>query len=342
MATDVRVAVAGATGALGAEIIKVLDAASWRPAQLVALARASTTTSHVEYGDQRVPVDDQRDDGLDGVDGLIIASPAGAEIGDAAVRLGIPTVDCSQARAEDAAVPLVVPWIDGDGLGGADRGLVSIPDPAATLVASLLAPLARAGLHGPGHATVFVPASREGKGGIEELSRQVVALFNNQTPPRKVFPNGLAFDLLPVVGASVAEDGWAPRERAVAAQIARLVGAYEAFDVTLVGVPVFSGISAEVTFTPPRAVPVELALRILSDGGVQVPESGGVRYIPRPRRVEGKSLAHAGRVRLGADGRTLYVWGAMDNLRATATAAVSSLAGLLGMASGAEPLDVDG
>jgi aspartate-semialdehyde dehydrogenase len=55
MGTDVRVAVAGATGALGAEIIKVLDAASWRPAQLVALARASTTTSHVEYGDSGSP-----------------------------------------------------------------------------------------------------------------------------------------------------------------------------------------------------------------------------------------------------------------------------------------------
>jgi aspartate-semialdehyde dehydrogenase len=285
-------------------------------------------------------VDDQLEDGLDGVDGLIIASPAGAEIGDAAVRLGIPTVDCSQARAEDAGVPLVVPWIDA--IGDADRGIVSIPDPAATLVASLLAPLARAGVRGPGHATVLVPASREGKAGIEELSRQVVALFNNQTPPRKVFPNGLAFDLLPVVGASVADDGWAPRERAVAVQIARLVGEDDAFDVTLVGVPVFSGISAEVTFVPSRVVPVELALRLLADGGVQVPESGGVRYLPRPRRVEGRSHAHAGRVRIGADGRTLHLWGSMDNLRATAAAAVSSLAGLLGVASGAEPLDVDG
>lgn len=342
MGSDFRVAVAGATGALGAEIVKVLDGASWRPAQLVAAARATTTTAHVDYGDARVSVDDLDEETLDGVDGLILAVPAGAAaLADLAVRRGIPVVDCSQAHAEDPSIPLVVPWINPGALVGLERGMVAIPDPSAHLVASILGPLARAGIGGPALATVLVPASREGKGGIDELSRQVVALFNAGTPPRKVFPNGLAFDLLPALGSTVQEDGWTLRERQIAAQIARLVGTDAPIDVTQVGVPVFSGLAVELALTPARTIPTDLVLRILTDAGVALPESAGVRYLPRPRRVEGKPFTHVGRVRTGSDGRTLHVWGSADNLRATAAAAAAALAVLLGVASGLGATDGD-
>lgn len=329
MGTDLRVAVAGATGALGGEIVKVLDQVTWRPAHLVALARASTSTSHVDYGEARVPVDDLSEDGVEGADALIVAVPGegGAEAVRMGMRLGIPTVDCSGGA--DAGVPLCVPWVNPEALADLSRGppgIVAVPDPGAALVASVLAPLRRAGIEGPAQAVVLSPASREGKAGIEELSRQVVALFNSGDPPRKVFPNGLAFDLLPAIDPP-GEDGWTPRERAVSAAIQRLSGASAPVDVSIVGVPVFSGLSAEIVLRPARPVPVELALRILADGGLALPESAGVRYLPRPRRVEGKPFAHVGRVRHGADG-ALHVWASMDNLRTSAAAAVA-LAGLM-------------
>lgn len=328
MGTDLRVAVAGATGALGGEILKVLDGARWRPAHAVALARATTSTTHVDYGEERIPVDDLSDEALEGLDALFVAVPfaAAGRITDAAVRAGVTTVDCTGASAADPGVPLVVPWINPEALAEVPRGLVAVPDPSATLLASALGPLRRAGLDGPAEAVVLVPASREGKAGIDELSRQVVALFNTATPPRKVFKEGLAFDLLPSLGA-VAEDGWTDRERDVAAQVARLVGA--GVDCTLVGVPVFSGLSAHLTVHLARPAMADLALRILADGGVQVPEAAGARYLPRPRRVEGRPFAHVGRVRLGSDGRRLHLWLAMDNLRTSATAAVAAAAALL-------------
>jgi aspartate-semialdehyde dehydrogenase len=328
MGSDLRVGVVGATGALGAEIIKVLDAAPWRPEGLVALASATTTTSHVEYGDERVPVDDVADEALDGLDLVILALPAEAArpIGEAAVREGVPVVDCTGAFADDADVPLVIPWVNPEVLQEVRGGVVAVPTPEVILLASVLGPLKRAGIEGRASATVLVPASRAGRQGVEELSRQVVALFNAGTPPRRVFPTGLAFDLLPAVGA-VEEDGWTDRERAISERLGYLLDWPEPVDVSVVGVPVFSGLAATLQLTPTRAVPPELAQRILADGGVQVPEeAAGVRALPRPRRVEGQPFAHVGRVRLGGDDRTLHLWLGIDNLRATATVAASCAA----------------
>ena len=70
--------------------------------------------------------------------------------------------------------PLVVPWVNPEALAEIPRGVVAIPDAGATLVASLVGPMRRAGLGGTVEATVLVPASREGKAGIDELSRRAL------------------------------------------------------------------------------------------------------------------------------------------------------------------------
>lgn len=330
-----RVAIAGATGALGGEIVRVLDQVRWRPETLVALARASTSITHVEYGQERVPVDDLSEDAIEGADLLFLALPPepARAIGEVAAKRGIPVVDCSGAFADEPSVPLVVPWVNPEAFQQLAFGVVAIPDPTALLVASILGPLRRAGIDGAVQVVGFVPASREGKGGIEELSRQVVALFNQGTPPRKVFPQGLAFDLLPA-SETIGDDGWTPQEERVAAQIARLAPSSAPHDVTLVGVPVFSGLSATISIALDRPVMREIVLRILSEGGVRLPESAASRYLPRPRRVEGQPFAAVGRVRIGTAhpgraGTTLHLWASMDNLRTAATAAVSAAGVLL-------------
>lgn len=327
MASDVRVGLAGATGALGGEILRVLDRAPWRPEHVVALASPRTTVSHVEYGDERLPVDDLSDQAMDDLDVLILAVPSDVarEAGERAIAEGTPVVDCSGVFADDGDVPLVVPWINPEGLGDLARPVVSLPRPATTLLASALGPLRRAGVEGPVDATVLVPASIRGREGVEELSRQVVALFNSSTPPRRVFPEGLAFDLLPQLGPAD-DDGRTADERRVGAELERLLGASGPYDVQMVGVPVFSGFSAHVVLRSQRRAPPELVTQILADGGVRLSDDPAPRYVPRPRRVEGKPFAHAGRIRQGAGGE-LHLWLSMDNLATSAAVAVS-LAGV--------------
>ena len=332
MATDLRIGVAGATGAVGAEIIRVLDRASWRPDTLVPLARPTTGKSHVDYGDDRVPVDDVADEALEGLDGLILALPEedARSVGLQALDEGVPVVDVSGGLLGESDLPMVVPWINPERLLEAPTAGVLLPGSAALLVASALGPLARAGFAGAVSATVLLPASSWGRDGVDELAAQVRALFNADAPPRKVFDQGLAFDLLPQVG-SLLPEGNTDMERRAIEDLGRLVGVDpDLVDVTMVGVPVFSGLSAVVTLHLGRHVDAALVERVLVDGGVVKRPSEAPRDLPRPRKVEGQPFAHLGRVRTSPDG-AVRLWLAMDNLRTIATAAVASAATLLGV-----------
>lgn len=320
-----EIGLAGATGALGKEILAVLDEAPWRPDKVVPLASATTAVSFVEYGGDKVAVDDLDDQAMDDLDALILAVPpeVARAAGERAIEAGVPVIDCSGAWASVSGVPVVVPWVNPEALGELGREVVAaIPSAAANLLAGALGPLRRAGVRGEVEATVLVPASAWGRAGIEELSAQVIALFNQGTPPRKVFEHGLAFDLAPQVGP-VGDDGWSEAEQRVAHELRRLTGLTEPMAITMVGVPVFSGISAAIHLRTPRAVDVNLVERILRDGGVTVPEAPGARYVPRPRRVDGKPFVEVGRLRADPAGAGLHLWASIDNLRGSAAVTVA-------------------
>lgn len=321
------IGVAGATGALGKEIVRALEAVPWEVDEVVPLARASSRTPFVTFRDAEIAVDDIGDEALERLDLLILALPADAAVewGNRAIQVGTRVVDCSGGLASPT-VPVGIPWVNPAQLLQGVRGAVAMPSPETILAASVLAPLKRAGLDGTTEATFYVPASRVGKGGIEELSAQVVALFNAGTPPRKVFADGLAFDLLPTFGEPTAE-GWTPGETRASNELGALLELDDV--VTLrVGVPVFSGLSVELRIEPNKRPVPELVRQILVDAGIQVPEPETARSVPRPRRVEQHPFPSAGRIRVDERGEVLRVWASMDNLRGSATVAVG-LAGLL-------------
>ena len=124
----------------------------------------------------------------------------------------------------------------------------SFPSPTATALARVFRPLKGLGAWGF-QANVTLSASRFGMGGIEELSQQVMALFSTSEPKKKVFPNGLAFDILPVLGA-VQEDGNTSAENKVNAELANLLHiGPQYFRTTINLAPIFSGISCNVTIS---------------------------------------------------------------------------------------------
>ncbi len=326
MSVPATIGLIGATGALGKELLAVLDAAPWRHARVVAMASAATAETTVSYGDDTVPVDDVEPVGLAELDGVVVAVPRerAAALVDAAAAVGVPVVDTSGHALEVLSQPLVVPWVNRDVLAAPrPRDVVGIPSAAGILLATILAPLARAGLVSAAEATVLLPASAWGRGGVDELSRQVVALFNAGTPPRKVFPHGFAFDLLPQIGAPGAT-GWTADEVRVAAEVARLTRVRAA--VTLVGTPVFSGISATLRLSVPDAVVPEALIAALSDAGVEVLDDPSGRKLPRPRRVEGSGKVAVARLRAIPGASAIALWAAADNLHLSAVAAVGVLA----------------
>jgi aspartate-semialdehyde dehydrogenase len=98
--------------------------------------------------------------------------------------------------------------------------------------------------------------------------------------------------------------------------------------VTLIGVPVFSGISAEIRVETEDVVEADKVAQVLSKGGCQV-VAPGARALPRPRKVEGQPLIHVGRIRNAPNGRGIHVWASADNLAGVATVMVSGCRALL-------------
>lgn len=320
------VGVAGATGALGREIVSALETVPYKPEEVVPLARASSKTPFVEYDGREIAVDDIADEVLERLDLLFLALPpeAAMQWGTEAVKKGIAVVDTSGAMHR-AGVPIGIPWVNPEALGSAPGRALCVPSPEAILAGAVLGPLERAGLGGSAEATFFVPASRVGRDAIQELSAQVIALFNAGTPPRKVFKDGLAFDLLPSAGEAVGY-GWTESEQRVAEQVRAILDVE--LTVLRVGVPVFSGLAMELRIEPAKRPVPELVSQILRDGGVEVEAGESPRTLPRPRRMEGRPFAQAGRIRVDERGEVLRIWAAMDNLRASATVAVG-LGGIL-------------
>jgi aspartate-semialdehyde dehydrogenase len=331
-----RIGIVGVTGALGRELMSVLDAAPWRPDEVVALARWSSAAPFVDYGDQQVPVHDAAVADWGRLDGVIVAAPRADTEGlvDRIASMGVPVVDCSGSQLEQLDVPLVVPWLNGEALDAPrERDVVAVPSAVATMLASVLRPLVAAGYDDGADATVMVPASHWGRPGVDELSKQVVALFNSGVPPRRVFPEGFAFDVTPSVGA-LGASGWSGSELQATGEVFRVAGGR--CTVSMMGVPVFSGLSAEVRVRIEEGAEAADIVRVLKGAGLQVTEGAQTRKLPRPRRVEGEAFAQVGRVRSSPLGDGIYLWVSMDNLRATATAAVGCLGALLRQGEGAD------
>lgn len=314
----------GATGAVGNEVVAVLDKAPWRPEKVVAIAQASTSTPFVDYGDQQLPVEDLRHVSWSDMDGVIVAVPRddAGEIVEHIADEGIPLIDCSGSQLTNLEVPLVVPWLDASVLDAPrPRDVVAVPSAAGALLGSVLRSLGSV----TASATVMLPASSWGRDGVEELSKQVIALFNQGVAPRKVFGDGLAFDLLPQVGTRTAS-GWSSTEVRIATEVARIAGVR--CDVSLVAVPLFTGVSATIRIDG-EGLEAEFVEQKLVAGGLDLVDGASARSLPRPRRMDGVAIPQVARVRAGMDGRSVHLWTSVDNLHATATASVAALAALL-------------
>ncbi len=324
-----RVGVAGATGALGKEIISVLEASPWRPGTIVPLASAKSTVPFVDWQGSQVAVDELGHEDLGSLDAVFVALPRAIarDFVERAAVAGVRVVDASGSHLDDLNFPLVLPWMGLDKLGAPRaRDVAAIPSAAATLVGTVVGAIARGFDVGSVTATVMTPASAAGRDAIEELSRQVVSLFNGSPPPRKVYPQGLAFDLLPLVGEA-GVTGWSTEEIRIAAEIGRLTSVRA--DVTLVAAPLFSGMAATIRVEIDEDVLVEDVIDKLEEGLVKVTLGSDPRKLPRPRKLEGERQVHVARVRRTLDGKAIELWASMDNLRVAAVAAVGTMAALL-------------
>ena len=313
------VAVAGASGLLGAEVLKALEE-SFPVGELRAIAGGDAGSEPVEFREEEVELAPADAKTFDGVDVLFLAGSA-KEAGELA-KLAFPRgvrliVDLSGRFADEADVPLILSSVNPAAMNSLPaRALVAVPDPVTSIVATALAPLAAAVGIARVHASTYESASGMGRAGMDELGKQIKELFNYRSSESRIFPRALAFNSLPRVGAFSA-NGFTDAEHAFARHVARLLGGGTKVSATRAWVPAFSAHSVSLLVETKTPISPADARKLLDEhDSIEVLDDPQEDEFPVSGDTVGGDTVVVGRLRADeSDPTRLLLWATGDNVR---------------------------
>ena len=319
-----ELAVVGATGVVGRELVGAL-AQSGHPADRVRLlASERSSGEELSYGDETLEVEVASANSLRGARVVFLATPADVSrtLAQVAEAGGALVIDTSRAFVSDLRTPVVFPRIPGAGLGrvpGARR--FRVPGPVSQTLLTCLEPLrAAAGLREV-HCAAFICSSAAGREGVAELEQQTAGLLAGRELEATHFPHRLGFNLVPQVGPFSEGSGSTLEELSWRAETGLLWGrSAPALDGTAVWVPTFYGDLVLMHVRPGRAVsPAEARQLLQAAPGLKVLDVPAERVYPMPMLVTADDTIHVGRIRsFAGNAEVLELVAAIDNAGATA------------------------
>ena len=315
-----RVAVVGATGAVGEAMLSILAERRFPVSELVALASERSAGGTVAYGDDEVLVRDLAGFDPAGVD-IALFSAGGSvskEFAPAFARAGAVVIDNSSAFRQNPDVPLVVAEVNPEAAMQRPRGIIANPNCSTMQMVVALAPIHRAvGIERINVAT-YQSVSGAGREAMEELGRQTGALLNFQGAAPERFPVQIAFNLIPHIDEFL-DNGFTREEMKLVWETRRILGD-ESIQVnpTAVRVPVFYGHSEAVHIETRDKIDAATARALLAASpGVNVVDERGAGGYPTPvTHASGSDAVFVGRIREDlSHPRGLDMWIVSDNIR---------------------------
>jgi aspartate-semialdehyde dehydrogenase len=323
-----RVAVVGATGAVGREMLRILEERRFPVDELVPLASPRSAGRRVPFLGEELEVRPLSLDALRGVD--LSLSAAGASVARSFVReaaaAGTTCIDKSSAFRMEPDVPLVIPEVNPEALEGSPR-IVAVPNCTTIVALMAVAPLHRAAGLRRLVLSSYQAVSGAGRDGVAELVEQVEKLRGQEEelarPDPAALPSGdtfgktIAFNVLPRIDA-FDEEGWTGEETKTMRESRKILGLPD-LDVvaTCVRVPVMVGHAVAVLAEFARPISPEEAREVLAAApGVRVVDDPERGLYPSPLEAAGRDEVLVGRVRR-APGRddALLLFSCGDNLR---------------------------
>ncbi|WNM59865.1 aspartate-semialdehyde dehydrogenase [Candidatus Nitrospira allomarina] len=312
------VAVVGATGAVGTEMIQVLEEREFPVEELVPLASARSEGNEVMFRGQTLPVKVLEHNSFEGVDVALFSAGAGVstEFGPIAVKAGAVVVDNSSAWRMDPNVPLVVPEVNVDALSG-HQGLIANPNCSTIQMVVALKPLHDAVQIKRIIVTTFQSVSGTGKDAMEELIDQSRQLLSFGEAKVSVYPHQIAFNCLPHIDDFL-PNGYTKEEMKMVNETRKILGeSLLPITATTVRVPVFICHAESVNIETEQKLSANDARAILSAApGIQVYDDPSRNLYPLPIDVVGTDAVFVGRVREDESvTHGLNLWIVADNLR---------------------------
>jgi aspartate-semialdehyde dehydrogenase len=294
-----HVAVVGATGAVGVEMIRTLEKRQFPVSRLTLLASARSAGRKARFRGEEVPIQELTKDSFAGVDLALLSAGASVsrEFAPVAARAGCVVVDNSSAFRMDDAVPLVVPEINAGDVKK-HRGIIANPNCTTIVALMALYPLHQAFGVTRVFASSYQAVSGSGAQAIEELRRQVGQVVNRQPVTKEVYPHQIAFNVLPQVD-SFLPSGYTKEEMKMQNE-GRKIMHHPAFraSVTCVRVPVYRAHSVAVSAEFEKPVTVAVAREVLRKApGLDVIDEPETSAYPMPLLAAEQDNCAVGRLR---------------------------------------------
>ena len=313
-----NVAVVGATGAVGEEMMKILEERKFPVDNLLPLASARSAGKTVTFKGEEFEVEELTHDSFDGIDIALFSAGASRslEFAPSAVEAGAVVIDNSSAYRMDPEAPLVVPEVNAHAIRR-HKGIIANPNCSTIQMVVALKPLHDAARIKRIVVSTYQSVSGTGKKAIDELDQQVRNIFNMQDVTPKVYPYQIAFNCLPQIDVFT-ESGYTKEEIKMVNETKKIMEDDSIkVTATCVRVPVFFAHSESVNVEFERPLSPEKAREILSKApGVELRDDPSKLVYPLAIDAAGKDPSYVGRVR--ADDTVehgLNMWIVSDNIR---------------------------
>lgn len=314
----VNVAILGATGRVGQELLKILSERKFPIGELKLLASARSKDATIEYEGKKYPVIEPSLEAFKNVD--IVLASAGADISlkfaPMAVQQGAVVIDNSNAYRMQEDVPLIVPEVNGDAIK-THKGIIANPNCSTAQLVVVLKPLHDISPMTRLIVSTYQSVSGAGKEAMDELEQQTKAVVNDQEFPPQIFQKQIAFNLIPHID-SFLDNGYTKEEMKVVFETRKIMGLPDLkVTCTAVRVPVVISHSEAVTVEFEKAISPAQAREALANSPViEVWDDPSKNHYPTPLDAAGQDPVYVGRIRQDTSSDTgLNLWVVADNLR---------------------------
>ncbi|MBC9179089.1 aspartate-semialdehyde dehydrogenase [Pseudoroseomonas ludipueritiae] len=314
------VAIVGATGAVGVELLHCLEARGFPLSRLKLLASPRSAGKTLPFRGEELVIEALDETSFEGVDIALFSAGSGISkrYAAAAVKAGAVVVDNSSAFRMDPDVPLVVPEVNAADLAG-HRGVIANPNCVAAIATVALAPLHRAHPIRRLTAATYQAASGAGAAAMEELRESTAAYLRGEDFEPKVLPHPYAFNLFSHNADMDVETGYNGEETKVVAETRRILDAQSLpIGITCIRVPVLRAHAMALTVEFDEVVSPEEARALLAKApGLRLVDDRKKNHFPMPSEASGADDVLVGRIRTDIgdpSGRSLALFVAGDQL----------------------------
>jgi aspartate-semialdehyde dehydrogenase len=328
-----RVAVVGATGNVGREMLNILEEVEFPVDEIHAIASRKSIGVEVSFGDRILKCKDVEQFDFSTVD-LVLMSVSGSFYKEWSTKIGAAgpiVIDNSSAWRMDPDVPLVVPEVYPDDVEWADRkNIIANPNCSTAQLVVALKPLHDRARIKRVVVSTYQSVSGAGKEGMDELWDQTKGIFVLGPSEPKKFPKQIAFNVIPYIG-SFRDDGYTDEEAKMWNETHKMIDPEIALTVTCVRVPVMVGHSESVNIEFHEPLDEDEARDLLrnSPGLIVIDQRNDKGYIT-PKEAQGEFPVFVSRIRRDPTvEHGLNMWVVADNLRKGAALNAVQIAQLL-------------